>query len=916
MRRLLLMILLFTSFLPVIRSQEYKNFRDLEEGDWLLIEMAEYYPYVAPGMEEMEPWRAENIRRSIFKATVTEIYEDNISFQYQLESVYDCRNTGEENGFLYYDSRYENDFSHSNAFSSTKYGLWSIGGQDITKKEVLSTVTYNLKTGQLSELQNNYKDLSVSYPRKLKSVGMRNDKPLRVLNIRSGSLNTARLLASGMTDLIMKSNEGALITSKVIQDPEAIKAEPMLMPAHSLTNEMDSEILLPCEIRVIGASFQLPPNIQLIYSDVGASDVITEMKLRKIFLPYPCKYYTESTGHLKQGYPWLVIPGDSIVRTILENKMPYFTGRGSEQNNQYYRCNTFGYNLEDKIKADEYPIDGKKDLFPGLTGFWKRSFELNMLYNIAGRAFHYYLYQRNVMYNTPEEPDWDAFYFQDIIPLTDGWYQPNSFERFLSFYLSYKNIQSATETLSAYDPEYNGVSGDDKKKNYYLNKYFLDGYPRQLMNARNLIEMMHEEPLSESNTEYKDFISQNPDQQMLGEVDWQRQLMESLQKETGNIMDTDMSLLKRVFSEYKFNKKYIIIWMTSSPQSADGEMLYPETLYQLLEEKELLTKTDMLFINPEKSASYIETDRKRKMKDYFFHAPQEEIIADLLPFDKAKHIVLLMRNDGTILAMKVSITRKVPPEEIISDIEADMNRKRSDFSRGFYKGLFTTLAIGFFVLMFLKLYWDRKQRKERQRRQIKELELKAIRSQMNPHFIFNALGSIQNLLGKGANEEANDYLVRFSRLLRTVLNNSEKKLVPLSGEIEQLYLYLALEQLRFPFVYTIEIDETLETELIEIPGMLIQPFVENAVKHAIAPRGTGNIHIIITQTDYILHVIIQDDGPGLSSTASGGFGIKAVKDEIEILKKLYHTEVEINIINRQDNESCTGVKVMLAIPIG
>ena len=115
-----------------------------------------------------------------------------------------------------------------------------------------------------------------------------------------------------------------------------------------------------------------------------------------------------------------------------------------------------------------------------------------------------------------------------------------------------------------------------------------------------------------------------------------------------------------------------------------------------------------------------------------------------------------------------------------------------------------------------------KQKKERNRRRIRELELRAIRSQMNPHFIFNALSSIQNLINRSANQEANKYLIDFSRLLRKVLATSEKKLVPLSDEIEQLQLYLKLEQLRFPFSYSLTVDNNIEPDAIEIPGMLIQ----------------------------------------------------------------------------------------------
>ena len=200
-------------------------------------------------------------------------------------------------------------------------------------------------------------------------------------------------------------------------------------------------------------------------------------------------------------------------------------------------------------------------------------------------------------------------------------------------------------------------------------------------------------------------------------------------------------------------------------------------------------------------------------------------------------------------------------------------------------------------------------------RRIRELELRAIRSQMNPHFIFNALSSIQNLINRSANQEANEYLIDFSRLLRKVLATSEKKLVSLSDEIEQLQLYLKLEQLRFPFSYSLAVGKNIEPDAIEIPGMLIQPFIENAVKHGIAPRGTGEIIIRLSLQDQLLVIDIIDDGPGMETETEDGFGIRAISNEFEILKDLYNTEIGITIENRQEKESVSGCHVRLSIPL-
>ena len=113
---------------------------------------------------------------------------------------------------------------------------------------------------------------------------------------------------------------------------------------------------------------------------------------------------------------------------------------------------------------------------------------------------------------------------------------------------------------------------------------------------------------------------------------------------------------------------------------------------------------------------------------------------------------------------------------------------------------------------------------------------------MNPHFIFNALSSIQNLINRSANQGGEQIPDRFLTFTAQSSGYIRKKLVPLSDEIEQLELYLKLEQLRYPFSYSLTVDQNIEPDAIEIPGMLIQPFVENAVKHGIAPRGTGRNH--------------------------------------------------------------------------
>lgn len=278
-------------------------------------------------------------------------------------------------------------------------------------------------------------------------------------------------------------------------------------------------------------------------------------------------------------------------------------------------------------------------------------------------------------------------------------------------------------------------------------------------------------------------------------------------------------------------------------------------------------------------------------------------------------LAILMREDGTILHHQATLADK---KTMLGIIRKDMNRTEENTGlRSFMYGCITVflLAIGIHYLYRRRI--KAKQKQEQIHQQIRELELRAIRSQMNPHFIFNALNSIQNLINRSANKKAGEYLVNFSRLLRMVLATSEKKLAPLSDEIEQIQLYLKLEQLRFPFSYSLSVDESIEPELIEIPGMLIQPFVENAVKHGIAPRGTGEINIHLSLQNQQLVIDITDDGPGIAADSQHkGFGIRAISHQLEILKTVYNTEIDIKIENREDKEApATGCHIRLSIPL-
>lgn len=160
---------------------------------------------------------------------------------------------------------------------------------------------------------------------------------------------------------------------------------------------------------------------------------------------------------------------------------------------------------------------------------------------------------------------------------------------------------------------------------------------------------------------------------------------------------------------------------------------------------------------------------------------------------------------------------------------------------------------------------DRRRRQRRAERVAIDLEIRALRAQMNPHFLFNALSSIHEYIVENQAEIAAGFLVKFSKLMRQVLEMSRLNEVPLKRELEVIGSYAELEQMRLKdcFSYTVEISPDVDPEAIAVPPMLLQPFVENAVWHGLVRKsGRGSLRVAVSRIDGALHIIIDDNGVG------------------------------------------------------
>ncbi len=267
----------------------------------------------------------------------------------------------------------------------------------------------------------------------------------------------------------------------------------------------------------------------------------------------------------------------------------------------------------------------------------------------------------------------------------------------------------------------------------------------------------------------------------------------------------------------------------------------------------------------------------------------------------------------------------------------DSEHSQKDFYTGRHLQILTTIA----SLIADKIDKMNAEQEVREReiqlitlnRDLATSQLTALRAQMNPHFIFNALNSIQQYILTGNVDQANKYLSKFSKLQREVLNHCDQNFINLEKEIEMLNLYLELEQLRFNenFEYSFSIEKEIDITEVKIPPMILQPFVENAIWHGLMPKKTYkkvSLEFALHSED-LLQCIIRDNGIGRAASArqkeEGAYkntnhkskGLTLVYERMNILRQQYDQPFEVSITDLTDKDGeILGTRVSLLLYIG
>jgi tetratricopeptide (TPR) repeat protein len=252
---------------------------------------------------------------------------------------------------------------------------------------------------------------------------------------------------------------------------------------------------------------------------------------------------------------------------------------------------------------------------------------------------------------------------------------------------------------------------------------------------------------------------------------------------------------------------------------------------------------------------------------------------------------------------------------------AEQTKRQTQFT------IFSILGVILLIGLVFLIY-NRRQVKRRLtlQKEVAEYEQKALHLQMNPHFVFNCLGSISSFIVQNGTDSALKYLSKFSKLMRLTLEYSKGAIIPIDKEIESLQNYLELEQLRFHQKFTFKITSSDAVEFnMGMPPLLIQPFVENAILHGMVPKeGNGKIEINFDVKNGKLICTITDDGIGLtqskqlkenSVTAHKSMALEITKKRLEIMEATTNKSAQIEIKELTTNNEITGTQVILLLPI-
>ncbi|OUS02741.1 hypothetical protein A9Q86_02710 [Flavobacteriales bacterium 33_180_T64] len=357
-------------------------------------------------------------------------------------------------------------------------------------------------------------------------------------------------------------------------------------------------------------------------------------------------------------------------------------------------------------------------------------------------------------------------------------------------------------------------------------------------------------------------------------------------------------------AEQSANKKGKLI---KAKMNFEKALAYSKEINSIVREASALENLALVNykLNDYKSA-YINQNEANTLKERFLSSEKKEEIAKL----EAKY---------EYEKKETALNAIHDKEQAIKEAEIARHKLIKNTSIAGGTSLIILSIIGFFL-------YKRKQEAKAKAKEaqfnlkVSDTELKALRTQMNPHFIFNSLNSINAYIAKNDIENATNYLTKFSKLMREILEKSTQKEITINEDIQILKTYMDIENKRSnnSFNYTITIDNSIDPENTLIPPMILQPFVENSIIHGLRTiEKNGHIHITYNKQDNMMICSVEDNGIGRVKSSEAkeisnkrSLGVSITKSRIEILNKIKNTKGDFNIIDQPN-----GTKVEVKLPL-
>ncbi|WP_418510679.1 histidine kinase [Corallibacter sp.] len=510
-------------------------------------------------------------------------------------------------------------------------------------------------------------------------------------------------------------------------------------------------------------------------------------------------------------------------------------------------------------------------------------------------------YQESIeLYNSLEEPE------------LSNWQITTKYEGLADVYLKTEDLKTALNTYK----KALEIAKDKKlsPKITDLNSKIAQVYEK--MGATNLAESF-----------YKSAMSLASQQSKKRAVEEKEKVAEFQSK--NNAIEAEIALREEVVKDVQDIEKDSII-SNDSPITIQKQNYKIGTAYALQNdyEKAIPYLKKSIEVAEDKEDLVIQKDATRKLSEVYRDAGDYnkalsttkvyERLVDELYIKKEQEIIQAARFSRD-LANKQNRIMSLENERQLAEskyqLTAERNKRQKLVIYSLIGGLVLLLVTAYFMFKYIK----------QQRLANNLLALKSLRSQMNPHFIFNALNSVNSFIATNDERTANKYLSDFSILMRTVLENSEKDFIPLEKEIELLELYTKLEHFRFQdkFDYSIIVNDNVEVEDYQIPPMLLQPYIENAVWHGLRYKTEkGLLQIVVSKkTESEITITITDNGVGRARSKSlktdhqkkqKSTAMNNIKKRVNILNTMYKDKVDVfvdNLSNAQDS----GTKVVVTL---